>query len=68
MSVRMTVELLVSGTDDAEAVKDALLARDRYYWPEIGAPVWAALQDFGIDALDVSTENIDCERVGGRAP
>lgn len=58
MSVRMTVELIVSGTDDADAVENAMLVRDRYYWPEIGSAVWGACQEAGIDAWDVETDDI----------
>jgi hypothetical protein len=61
VSVRVTVEFLVHGAVDAEAVEEAMRAHDGVARDELGNPIWFALQDAGIDVPDVETVSVEYE-------
>lgn len=61
MSVRVVIQYLVTGTDDPEAVADAL----RRSWDELGGELWGAIRDGnhpGMMNLDTAVESIETSR------
>jgi hypothetical protein len=61
MSVKVTVEMRVSGIDDPEAVEDALAKRSGYWRDEIGDALWQACKESGLTISDADVLRVRFE-------
>lgn len=61
MSVKVTVEMRVSGIDDPEAVEDALSRRGGYWRDELGDTLWQACKEAGLTISDADVQRVRLE-------